>query len=485
VLCEDVPGPAALEAVVAELRRALAAPLVVSGHEVYPAGSIGVAVASGDDDSPERLLREADEAMYQAKAARRSTATYDAAGQEDAARHALRTEAELHRALRHGELELHYQPQVGLTPRRPLRGLEALVRWRHPEHGLIGPDAFLATAEDTGLIRRLGAWVLDEACGQLAAWRALGLTDAHIPVTVNLSPRQLDDEALGNLVRAALVTHGLEPGALCLEITESSLLEEGSEAIARLEDLKALGVRIAVDDFGTGWSSLANLGRVPVDALKIDRVFVRAMETDDAARRIVAAVLGVARSMGLEAIAEGVETPSLAHALAGMGCATAQGHAFAPAAKAAEIEALLAAEAEARDARGPLRVFLCDDAPSLRRLLRSYLEAEPDLRVVGEAADGAHLTERVREAGADCVVLDLSMPRVDGLEALAELRANDPDIAIVVLSGFEARHMEAQVLALGADRYVAKRAGMRDVRAVIRDVVAARRGPASVLEGLA
>ena len=484
VLCEHLREPADLDVLAAALSAALAEPLRVAGQEVFPGGSIGLALARGHGDSPERLLREADAAMYRAKRNGRDSARYDEALLADAG-HALRSEGELNHALRRGELVVHYQPQVALAGGRTLAGVEALVRWRHPERGLVGPDEFLGTAEDSGLIRRLGAWVLAEACRQHAVWRAQGLGGGALTMAVNVSPRELADEAFVARVAAALAEHDLPAAALCLEVPES-VLRDGGAVPLRLRALRDLGVRIAVDDFGAGWSSLSGLSPFPADALKIDRRVVAGMATDPQARHVVAAVVGLARSLGLQPIAEGVETHELARALAGLGVEVAQGHAFSAACSAPAIEALLAADARREaQAPGPLRVFLCDDAPGLRALLRACLELEGDLKVVGEAGDGAGLVDAVRDVAADVVLLDLSMPNVDGLEALAELRAADAEIGVVVLSGFDARRMEAQALALGADRYVEKTAAMQQIATAVREVMAARRGPRPLLEAFA
>ena len=483
VLCEGVADAAELDRLAGRISAALGEPLDVAATGVFPSGSIGMALATGRDDSPERLLREADAAMYRAKAAGRPCARYDAA-MHDGARRALRTESELNQALRRGELVLHYQPLVRLAD-RAIEGMEALVRWHHPERGLVGPDEFMGTAEDTGLIRRLGAWVLHEACAQLAAWRAAGLAD-DVPVSVNLSPRQLDDEALVLRVADVLAEHDLAPSSLVLEVTETVLLAGDGEALARLRALKALGVGIALDAraaLNGSLSSLSTLGDLPVDALNLDRSFVAQMDIQPQARRIVTAVLGLARSMDLGVVAQGIEDDEAAGTLAALGCATGQGHAFSPAVPAIAMETLLAREAPRAAER--IRVFLCDDAPELRALLREFLEWGGDVEIVGEAEDGESLADRVRDAEADVVLLDLSMPRVDGLEALAELRADDAGLGIVVLSGFEPTRMAAKALALGADRYLEKAAGMEDVRATVRAVAAGRRGPGALLEAIA
>ena len=407
VLCDGVGSEIELEALAARISAALGEPLDVAGTEVFPSGSIGIALATGEDDSPERLLREADAAMYRAKAAGRPIARYDAA-MHDGARRALRTESELNQALRRGELVLHYQPLVRLAD-RTIRGVEALVRWHHPERGLVGPDEFIGTAEDTGLIRCLGVWVLDEACAQLAAWRSAGLA-ADLPVSVNLSPRQLDDEALVMRVADVLAEHGLDASALVLEVTETVLLADDGDALDRLHALKALGVGIALDDFGTGWSSLSSLGSLPVDALKLDRSFVRQMGEQPQARRIVTAVLGLARSMGLEVVAEGIEDEECAETLAALGCETGQGHAFSPAVPAIAVETL---PGEGRGDGGRP-----GDRPRRRRRPPRPGRAAGGDRVIGRRRDREH-GSRARELEArERQALEIHDNLVQGLTAI-------------------------------------------------------------------
>ena len=455
VLCPAVEDAAALDALAASVRAALSRPLTIDGTELFPSGSIGVALAAGAADTPEQLLREADAAMYRAKAATRGSDRY-AAGPD----HTLRTEAELHNALRRGELVVHYQPVVRLGGAGEIAEVEALVRWRHPERGLVGPDEFLGTAEDSGLIRRLGAWVLQEGCRQLAAWDAAGIGDG-LTLAVNVSARQLDDEALVPLVASALVEHGLTPDRLCLEIGA------GADRSARLEALRNIGIRIAIDARrALAWATGGGDAPVPVDVVKLDRRFVSRMDIEPQARRIVAAVVALAHSMGAEAVAEGLEDDTQVAALLELGCELGQGHAFAAAAPAAELEPLLVRSGHTE----PVRVYICDDAPALRMLLHAFLECGGDVDVVGEAADGEGLTASVLASGADVVLLDLSMPRVDGMEALADLRAAAPELGIVVLSGFEEERMGAKALALGADRYVEKGTPLDTLRTAIREV---------------
>ena len=483
VLCEDVATEEDVDHIVGRITEALRDPVVVDGRDLMAAASIGVAVARDAAVPPEQLLREADAAMYRAKESGRSHERFDD-DMRSAALRRLEIEAELHRALRRGELVLHYQPVHSLQRRNELLGFEALVRWNHPERGLLAPAEFIDAAEDTGLIIPLGAWVLREALRQLGEFSLGSERHAGLTISVNVSARQLADATFPRVVREALAETGVPPTKLCLEITESSLMEDRWGAATRLGELKALGVRLAVDDFGTGYSSLSYLSRFPVDVLKIDRSFIARMTGEPQNRRIVAAVLGLARGMGLEAVAEGVEELTHAETLAALGCDSAQGFAFSPPRPPAGIADML--DRPVVPSLGPaprdeVRIFVCDDAPELRMLMRSFLDGEADLLVVGEAGDGAGLVQAVREAEADLILLDLSMPNVDGLEAIVALRGALPSLGIVVLSGFEESRMRAQTVALGADCYVEKRARADVILKTVRDVGRRRRAPRAVL----
>ena len=274
------------------------------------------------------LLRRADAAMYRAKARGRSQWVVHEPGLDDAAADRLRLLEQLRHAVAEGQLRLHYQPRTSLRTGR-LHSVEALVRWAHPTRGLLPPAEFIVAAEESGLVRELGAWVLEEALGQVVRWDA-GQDGtpggAPVQVAVNLSARQLADPLLLARVSAALQRHGLGPSRLVLEITETALMSDPDAALATLRGLKALGVHLAVDDFGTGYSSFTYLKRFPVDELKIDQSFVAGMLTDPADRAIVASCIDLARAMGLTSVAEGVETAEQQEALAALGCDLGQGY---------------------------------------------------------------------------------------------------------------------------------------------------------------
>ena len=355
VLLEEVEDTEEALQAAERISSALAAPFALSGEEVFAPASIGIALggawAAGPSSGapagrgrPEDLLRKADLAMYEAKRRGKGRhVVYEATmGQQVGAR--LKLENDLRRALGRDEFELYYQPKVSLADGRFV-GVEALLRWHHPERGLVSPTEFIPLAEETGLIVSIGRWVLRQACQQAHEWRSQGpwrsvwqsqqqerYTEedyaAPSPPTmwVNLSARQLHEPDLSRQVKGVLEETGLEPGGLGLEITESVLVGDGSASVSLLEDLKALGVSLAVDDFGTGYSSLAYLKRLPVDYLKIDRSFVGGLGVDAGDETIVSAVLGLARAMKLEVVAEGVETRGQLERLRELECQRGQGY---------------------------------------------------------------------------------------------------------------------------------------------------------------
>jgi diguanylate cyclase (GGDEF)-like protein len=316
----EADAVAAAERVLAALRTPFDLP---TGHAVHVSASIGLVTSRGARDLPEELLRDADVAMYRAKAAGKHR--FVVFHPEMRAHLQARTEleAELRAAVAAGQFVVHYQPVVDARAGTVV-GTEALLRWEHPRRGLVPPAGFVPLAEDTGLIVAIGSVVLHEACRQTAAWRERPEL-AALTLSVNLSPRQLAEPGLLDDVRAALVSSGLPPRALVLEITENLLVGDIDGASARLDELKALGVRLAVDDFGTGYSSLSYLSRLPVDVLKVDRSFVAGIVDGVSAGKLAWAVLALADSLELETVAEGVETPEQAQALLAEGCTRLQG----------------------------------------------------------------------------------------------------------------------------------------------------------------
>lgn len=316
--------------------RDLTQPLVIGDTVLTIPASAGIALTRGSGKGVDDVMREADLALYQAKADGKGVARRFDPAQFAVAEQRRLEEADLRRALDAGEFEVHYQPIVDLDGERTV-GVEALVRWNHPERGLLPPVAFLDLAERLGLLPRLGGWVLEQACRQAAEWQ---LQEPGFELNVNLSASQLGNPALVDEVRAVLERTGLPPALLVLELTESVALVDLIESARVLGALKTLGVRIALDDFGTGFSSLSHLGTLPVDVVKIDKSFVQAMQEGNGAS-VAEAVLQIARTFNLAPVAEGVEDATQASRLRELDCAQAQGYHFARPMPAGELTSLL------------------------------------------------------------------------------------------------------------------------------------------------
>jgi diguanylate cyclase (GGDEF)-like protein len=314
-------------------------PVTVEGRQLYTTCSIGIAVFPTDGEDADTLLKNADTAMYHAKETGRNNYQFYSESMNATALERLSLETMLRQAVDRDELRLYYQPQINLLTGK-ISGVEALLRWHHPELGLIGPAAFISLAEETGLIVPMGEWALRTACAQNKAWQEAGLPP--IRVAVNLSAQQFREAGVAKMVEQALTDTGLVPEYLEIEITESIAMADGARTVTTLSQLKAIGITMALDDFGTGYSSLAYLKRFPIDTLKIDRSFVRdlAENPDDAA--IATAILALARTLQLDVVAEGVESEAQLEFLRKAGCTTGQGYLFARPAPAEEIAAKFA-----------------------------------------------------------------------------------------------------------------------------------------------
>ena len=339
ILCEDIAGEIEAATIAQRIVDVFRDPFLLEDGEVFLATSLGIAIARGNDDRAEDLIRDADAAMYRAKERGKGRyEIFDEAMRADAVAR-LETESALRRAVERGELRLHYQPEVDLAT-GDVHGFEALVRWDHPARGLLGPNAFIPLAEETGLIVPIGEWVLREACTEAARWATV--TSEPLTLSVNLSARQLAQQDLVAMVRRAMAETGINPATLCLEITESAVMESGSATTAQLRALKSLGIRLAIDDFGTGFSSLAHLRRFPVDTLKIDGTFVAGLGHEPQDASIAAAVISLSHALGLDTVAEGIETEEQLTILRGLGCDLGQGYLFGRPAPIEETVQLLA-----------------------------------------------------------------------------------------------------------------------------------------------
>ncbi|MDQ2068724.1 sensor domain-containing protein [Natronospira bacteriovora] len=338
VLVEDIEGPDDLAGIAGKILASLAEPIEVSGHELITSCSIGVSCYPQDGDSPATLLRNADTAMYRAKEKGRNSYQFFAADMNARAYEELLMSKALRDALNERQFVLHYQPSVSLQDYR-ITGVEALVRWVHPEQGLIPPSAFVPLAERNGLIGELGQWVFSEACRQAAEWRSMGLPPLR--VAVNVSARQFNRRRLVAELSEVIAKSGMVAADLHLEITESMMMENPKRALTTLREVAEMGIDIAVDDFGTGHSSLSYLKDFPIHFLKIDRSFVMGLPEDEDALAIVRAIVAMAHNLNLKVIAEGVETAAQRDLLAAIGCDEAQGYFFSRPRRADDVIKLL------------------------------------------------------------------------------------------------------------------------------------------------
>ncbi len=335
--CDITPEAASIVAL--RIVDALAAPFVLAGKTVHTGTSVGVAMYPADGEDSATLLRHADTAMYAAKSHGRGNFQFFSSAMNRATHERLLLEGRLSQALEREEFELYLQPQVAIDSGRIL-GAEALLRWHHPELGMISPDRFIPIAEESGLILPLGDWVLRRGAQLLAGWRERGL--GHLRLAINLSARQCRGSSLLPLLDRLLADHGIAPALLELEITESAAMQDPESSRVLLRELRARGIKVAIDDFGTGYSSLSYLKVFELDRLKIDRSFVKDIETDPNDAVIVSATIALAHSLGLEVIAEGVETEAQRAFLSSKGCETAQGYLFAKPMPAEQFETLAA-----------------------------------------------------------------------------------------------------------------------------------------------
>ncbi|HKH22339.1 MAG TPA: EAL domain-containing protein [Solirubrobacterales bacterium] len=339
VLAEDIGNERGATRIAERIAEALARPFVLRGREHFVSASIGIAISDGSE-GPDALIRDADSALYRAKErGRGGYMIFDEVMRSRVIEH-MQTENDLRQALRRHELELHYQPVVRLRDGSVV-AMEALVRWNHPERGLIGPLAFIPVAEESRLIVPMGRWVIEEACRQAAVWQARAPDAAPIGVSVNLSARQIADPDLLSHIEGSISASMIDPASLWLELTETTLLDDTSFVERTLDSLRGLGVRLVLDDFGVGFSSLGYLKRLPLSMIKLDRSFVKDLAEDSHDAAIVRAVNEMAETMGIAVVAEGVESDRQLLIASELGCRYAQGFHFAEPAPASEVLTVL------------------------------------------------------------------------------------------------------------------------------------------------
>ena len=419
-----------------EVRETLRAPFDLQGQQAALTASIGIAMYPDDALEPGTLVKYADTAMVRAKEAGRDGYRFFTAGMNVQVLARLDLELALRSALEGGQFVLYYQPKLELNTGR-VSGVEALLRWNRPGYGLVYPAEFVPIMEETGLVVRIGEWIVDEACRQIAAWNAQGVRDVR--VAVNVSSRQFVEGDLEGVIGAALERHQVEPGLLELELTESALMSNAGHTVAVLGRLKELGIRIAIDDFGTGYSSLAYLKRFPIDKLKIDIAFVRDIVTnpDDAA--IALAIISMAHSLHMQVIAEGVETRAQMAYLRRHRCDEIQGFHFSRALPADELARLVQEnraqpdQPPAQDDKVQTLLIVDDDVNVLTSLHRLFRRDNYRVLTASSPAEGFELLALYR---VQVILCDQRMPVMSGTEFLSEVKEMYPETIRIILSGY-------------------------------------------------
>ena len=428
-------GQQGIAIAIAKILRVLRAPFDLDGHEVTVTASIGVTLHPDDASDPETLLKYADTAMYQAKHAGRNTFRFFTAEMNAEALSRFELETAVRRAVARGEFVLHYQPKVQLSTGR-ICGLEALLRWERPGYGLVSPTDFIPLLEETGLIVKVGTWVIATACGQIARWMRSSVEP--LPISVNVSPRQFLEGDLEGDVASALFEHGIAADLLELELTESSLMANTDRTIASLQALKQLGVQISIDDFGTGYSSLAYLRRFPIDKLKIDIAFIRDITHNPDAAAIALTIISMAHTLKLVVIAEGVETAAQLAYLRRHGCDQIQGYYFSRPLPLTDLEQLvqegkrLPAQQGAASASLKTLLLVDDDVDALATL-QDQLRNEGYRILTAQSA--AHGFEQLALHPVQVVLCDQCLPGMSGTDFFDRIKDMYPDTLQIVLSG--------------------------------------------------
>jgi diguanylate cyclase (GGDEF)-like protein/PAS domain S-box-containing protein len=414
---------------------ALVRPFILEGNETYMSASLGIALYPGDGKDSDILLKNADTAMYRAKEQGRNTYRFYLPQMNERALERLQVETQLRGALERAEFRLHYQPKVNLASGK-ISGFEALLRWQHPERGLVPPIEFISILEELGAIVQVGEWVVRTVCEQIRLWREQGVPP--MPVAINLSARQFQQKNLDAVIGGILSETGVDPSLLEFELTESLLMNDAEEAARTLNNMKAYGVRLSVDDFGTGYSSLAYLKRFPLDTLKIDRAFVRdvTVNPDDAA--IAIAIINLAHSLQLNVVAEGVETAPQLNFLRERGCDEMQGFYFAQPLPAADctlalLEDRRLPQASTGEADSLTSVLLIDDDDEDIDMLQTLFRSAGYLVICASGSKQGF--EILANRPVDIVICDQGLPGMTGVEFLSAVRAMYPEVVRILISG--------------------------------------------------
>lgn len=425
-----------------KILHALGKSYLLNGHNIHSSPSIGIAFFPDDGDNVDDVMKNADVAMYHAKSKGRNNYQFFESSMNQATLERLELEHDMRIALEREEFVLHYQPKISADTLR-VSGVEALVRWQHPRKGLIPPGTFIPLAEESGLMLPLGEWVLRTACHQLKLWQEQGMADLQI--SVNLSARQFRQENLPMMVASVITEENMDPTLLELEITESMAMDDPQKTIESMNELRRIGVKLAIDDFGTGYSSISYLKQFPVDTLKLDRSYVKDVETDSGDAAICAATISLAHDLGLEVVAEGVETEKQYEYLKLLDCDKFQGYHFCKPLPASEAEAyILAYNSNAlfqTPPVSPIDILVIDDDKVTCELHKYILEnlGHKPTAVLDPVAG----LEMVRKAPGSfrLIMVDMLMPNMSGVDLIKAIRKINPDVPIVVISSYDIESM--------------------------------------------
>jgi diguanylate cyclase (GGDEF)-like protein len=450
IMLPGLGSAADAEIVVRRVLAKFADPFVVEGHELHVTTSIGVSVYPEDGADNDTLLKTADAALYSAKGRGRNGFQFYTRAMGVQVEERAELESALHRALERQEFELHYQPKVDLRSGR-VRGVEALIRWRRPEVGLVSPDRFIPLSEETGLILPIGEWVLRTACAQVKAWHAAGYPD--LSMAVNVSARQFRQQNMPELVRAVLADTGLAARHLELELTESVLLQDKETVVRALRQLKQIGARLSLDDFGTGYSSLSYLKDFPIDVVKIDRSFVRDVTHSVEGASLTKSIIAMARSLNLTTVAEGVETEGQLSFLNSHRCDAIQGYYFSRPLPAHDMAALLGAGKHlpvdgSRGEPAQRTLLLVDEDENILATLDRLLRRD-GYRILSTTSPRQAL-ELLAIHPVGVIVCEARMPEMPGVELLRRVKRLYPDIVRIVLSGYTAVNSVTDAINEGA-----------------------------------
>ncbi|MFA7318697.1 MAG: EAL domain-containing protein [Sulfuricella sp.] len=449
---------------------AMTRPFSISGREVFIGASIGISLYPKDGDSGEELLKNADVAMYRAKKRGRNRFRFYDENMDASSVERLSLETSLRRAVDNGELLLYYQPQVNLHSGEII-GAEALIRWQHPEMGLVSPAKFIPLAEESGLIFPIGEWVMRTACAQIKVWQDAGVMTPT--VAVNLSAHQFRQRQLVKMTTGVLLDTGIDGRYLELEMTESAVMEDADRVIRILRELKEAGTSISIDDFGTGYSSLSYLKQFAIDKLKVDQSFVREITRDPSDAAIVVAIITMAHSLGLNVIAEGVETEGQLEYLRSHGCDEIQGYFFSRPVPVSDFEQMLRSGRKLvqngpADESRQRTLLLLDDEPNVTAALTRLFRIEGYQILVAHSPAEAFELLACHQAGV--ILSDQGMPDMSGIEFLSRVKRMYPEVGRIILSGHRDLKLIAEAFNQGAIyKYITKPWNDGEVLGAVRE----------------